>query len=146
MIEKITSKNFGEVLLLIREYQEFYTMKNIDDEKNRNYFSQFIGDNENGVLHVLIYEGKAIGFSTIYKGFSSTRAETVAILNDLYVQTQYRGKGFGKKLIEHAAKKAKSLGYAQLQWLTAENNKTAQLLYDDMGALKSSWFLYAKET
>jgi len=146
MIEKVTDDNFDEVLPLIKEYQEFYKVENISEDKNRSYFYQFVNNNENGILHVLRKNGKAIGFTTIYKGFSSSRAEIVAVLNDLYVSPSHRGNGHGKALINHAIGVAKSLGYSRLQWLTAQDNEVAQKLYDSLGANKSSWLFYAKET
>ena len=144
IIEKVTNDNFDEILPLIREYQTFYQVKEIDDEKNRRYFSQFVNSNENGVLHILRYKEKAIGFTTIYNSFSSSRAETVAVLNDLYVQLQYRGEGFGKMLVNHAIGEAKNRGYSRLQWLTSQDNDAAQKLYDGLDASKSAWFFYAK--
>jgi len=146
VIEEVTEKNFNEVLPLIMEYQEFYGVESIDNEKNRLFFSQFANNHENGILHIYRSDGKAIGFTTIYKGFSSTRAEIVGVLNDLYVQPSCRGKGYGKELISHAFKVAKSMGFARLQWLTSQDNIEAQKLYNNSGANRSSWFFYAKET
>ncbi len=145
MIEKVTNSNFDDVLPLIKEYQAFYGVANIDEEKNNSYFYQFVSSNKNGVLHILRVDGEAIGFTTIYNGFSSTRAEAVAVLNDLYVRSSYRGHGYGKKLINHALAEAKRMGYKRLQWLTAQDNEAAQKLYDDLGVSKSAWFFYSKE-
>jgi len=145
MIEEVTHENIDQVLPLIRKYQEFYGGPYINDEKNRLFFSQFINSDQ-GVLHIYRYNGQAIGFSTIYHGYSSTRAETVAILNDLYVLPDFRGKGYGKQLVDHAIKVAKSRGYSRLQWLTAQDNDKAQKLYNELGAIKGSWFFYTKET
>ncbi len=146
MIEEVTNQNIEEVLPLIQEYQIFYGVEQIDEEKNRKFFSQLINNNENGFLHLYEVDNKAVGFTTIYKGFSSTRSEAVAILNDLYVQPPYRGNGYAKELINNALKTAKSMGLSRLQWLTAEDNKIAQELYNNFGANKSLWFFYAKET
>ncbi len=145
MIESIADENFEELLGLIREYQQFYQIRQIDDEKNRQYFSQFILSDENGIIHVLRHEGDLIGFSTIYKSFSSSRAETVAVLNDLYLQPQCRKKGYGKMLISHAMDVAREKGYSRLQWLTTKDNLIAQKLYDGIDVSKSAWFFYAKD-
>lgn len=144
MIEEVTDENFNDVLPLIMKYQEFYSMV-INAEKNKAFFAQFI-NSDNGILHLYRYEGKAIGFSTIYNGFSSTHAETVAILNDLYISPSYRGKGYGKELVDHAIKIAREKGYSKLQWLTAQDNEKALKLYNRLGAIKGSWFFYTKET
>ena len=146
MIEKVTDKNIDEVLPLIREYQVFYGVEEIDEKKNKLFFSQFVKSNENGVLHLYRVDQKAIGFTTIYKGFSSTRVKAVAVLNDLYVQPEYRGNGYGKELITNAFNMAKAMGFSRLQWLTAEENQTAQKLYNGLGASQSKWFFYAKNT
>ena len=145
MIEEVTHENIDEVLPLIRKYQEFYGGVISNDEKNKVFFSQFV-KSDNGVLHLYRCDGKVIGFSTIYNGFSSTRAETVAMLNDLYISPSHRGRGFAKELVDHALKVAKSKGYSRLQWLTAQDNDKAQKLYKTLGAIKGSWFFYTKET
>ncbi len=145
MIEEVDHENIDDVLPLIKKYQVFYGGANINDEKNKKFFSQFI-NSDHGVLHLYRCKGKVIGFSTIYNCFSSTRAETVAVLSDLYVSKDYRGKGYGKELVEHAIEVAKSRGYSRLQWLTAQDNDKAQKLYKTLGAIKGSWFFYTKET
>ena len=145
MIEEVNNENIDEVLPLIKKYQEFYGCEYIDDEKNRLFFSQFINSDQ-GVLHVYRCEDRAIGFSTIYQGYSSTRAESVAILNDLYVLPDFRGRGYGKQLVNHAVKSARARGYSRLQWLTAQDNAKAQKLYNELGTIRGSWFFYTKET
>lgn len=145
MIEQVTTENFKSVLPLIRAYQEFYCVPDINDEKNKNHFSQFLVDNSRGILFLARVENKAIGFATIYYSFSSARAEEVGILNDLYVLPEYRNNGYGRKLINRAIEEVKNKGLKRVQWLTAKNNDTAQILYEKLGANKSEWCFYAKE-
>jgi len=64
----------------------------------------------------------------------------------LYIRPSYRGNGYAKELIDNAVHTAKLMGFSRLQWLTAENNEPAQKLYNKIGANKSSWFFYVKET
>ena len=146
MIEIVTSENLEEVLPLIKEYQIFYGVKNINENRNKLYFSQFTKNHEKGILHLYRVNKEVIGFTTIYKGYSSTKAEVVAILNDLYIQPTYRKKGYATELVNNALDTAKKMGLSRLQWLTAEDNVKAQQLYDSLGAQKSSWLFYAKET
>jgi len=63
-------------------------------------------------------------------------------MNDLYTIEEYRGKGIGRQLIDHCLVFAKSKGAARLQWLTAEDNETAQKLYDSMNTNHSTWKVY----
>lgn len=146
MIEQVTNESLEEILPLIREYQAFYDVKNIDDKKNKIFFSQFTKNNDNGILHLYKLNKEVIGFTTVYKGYSSTRAESIAILNDLYVQPMYRRKGYAKELMDNALNVAKLMGLSRIQWLTSEDNVKAQQLYNSFSASKSSWLFYAKET
>jgi len=145
MIVKVTMDNIDEVLPLIREYQEFYGVKSINEQKNKSFFSQFAQSSEKGMLHMYRLDDTCIGFTTIYRAFSSTRAEEVAVLNDLYVKQEHRAKGYGRALIEYAFKIAKEEGFSRLQWLTAKDNETAQKLYRSLGAAQGSWSFYAKD-
>ncbi len=65
MIEEVTSKNIEEVLPLIKEYQLFYGVEQIDEKRNQTFFSQFTENHDNGILHLYRVAHKAIGFSTI---------------------------------------------------------------------------------
>jgi len=145
MIVKVSMDNFYEVLPLIREYQEFYGVTNINEQKNRIFFSQFAQGSDNGMLHMYKLGDAFIGFTTIYRTFSSTRAQEVSVLNDLYVKKEHRGKGYAKALMENAFKCAKEEGFSRLQWVTAKDNETAQSLYNSLDATQSSWYFYAKD-
>jgi hypothetical protein len=41
VIEAVSDKNLEEALPLVRQYQEFYNISDINDERNREFFSQF---------------------------------------------------------------------------------------------------------
>lgn len=85
----------------------------------------------------------AVAFATVYFTYTSTIATKVAMLNGLYTMPKYRGKGIGKKLIEHCRDYAINQGAALLQWVTAPDNLAAQKLYDSLEAKKSEWLFYS---
>lgn len=139
----VTRDDLPELLPLLADYQRFYGVADIDSARNHEFFAQFAVPNARGVLHVLRVDGVALGFSTIYFSFSSALAKPVAVLNDLFVAPEARGRGFGRALIEQAAVYARDAGYVRLQWLTRQDNAAAQGLYDAFGAKKSAWYFYA---
>ncbi|BCG64068.1 MAG: hypothetical protein methR_P1834 [Methyloprofundus sp.] len=139
MIEAITDKNLDEVLPLIREYQTFYQVAEINDENNRHFFAQFGEQSEKGCLFAFRKENKLVGFATVYFSFSSTVTAKVAVLNDLYTVASWRGQGIATGLIKHCATYGKSKGAARLQWVTAPDNTIAQAVYQSLGAKQSSW-------
>jgi len=82
----------------------------------------------------------------VYFTFTSTIAEKVAVLNDLYTSPDARGKGIGRQLIEHCRGYALKHGAVRLQWVTAPENTQAQALYDSLETGKSTWCFYTYNT
>ncbi len=146
MIEAISKETIDEILPLIRKYQEFYKVEDISDDKNRQFFSQFSNSNPAGCQFIYRQEQNVVGFATVYFSYTSTIAEKVAVLNDVYVLPSYQGKGIGKKLIEHCRNFAAANGSVRLQWVTAPDNTQAQKLYDSMDTSKSTWHFYTYKT
>jgi len=142
MIEIVSEKNLHEVLPLIRQYQEFYKVAEISDSRNQEFFSQFGENNPSGCQFLFRQNNSVVGFATVYFSYSSSLPAKVAILNDLFTVPEMRGKGVGRKLIEHCRNYAVGKDAARLQWLTAPDNKQAQSLYESLSTGKSTWLLY----
>jgi len=142
MIEVVSSENIKEILPLIRSYQAFYNVADINDSNNHEFFSQFGSDSDTGCLFGYRVGQKMVAFATVYFSFSSTIAAKVAVMNDLYIDPDYRRQGIAKALILHCEQYGRSKGAARLQWVTAADNLPAQSLYLSLGAKQSSWEHY----
>ena len=142
MIEAVSVDNLAEVLPLIRQYQAFYQVASICDERNRIFFGQFHGDNPAGCLFLYRVDGVAVAFATVYFCYSSTVAAKVGVMNDLFTLPDFRGQRIGKALIEHCLDYALSRQAIRLQWTTALDNERAQRLYDSLATSKKPWLFY----
>ncbi|MCF7982041.1 MAG: GNAT family N-acetyltransferase [Pseudomonadales bacterium] len=142
MIEIVTANNIEEVLPLIRQYQEFYNVKEISDAKNQEFFAQFGESSPLGCQFLFRQQFEVVGFATVYFSFASTIASKIAILNDLYTVPAFRGKGVGRSLIEYCRNFANLNDSVRLQWQTTSDNYDAQSLYDSIETEKSAWYLY----
>ena len=145
MIEPINANNLNEVLPLIRRYQEFYQVENIDDDKNKEFFAQFGESSSKGCLFGYRLNGGLVAFATVYFSYASSITSKVGVMNDLFTSKKCRQQGIGKKLIVHCQQYAKENGAVRLQWVTAASNVTAQSVYKSLGAKQSTWefFTYA---
>jgi len=146
MIKPLTNNNLSDFLPLIRAYQEFYEVAEINEAKNRAFFAQFHEGSEKGCLFGFYVSDQLVGFSTVYFTYSSTIASKVAVLNDLYVCPEHRKTGIGEALILASHKFAKTKDAVRLQWVTAQTNLPAQALYKKLGAKNSSWEFYTYAT
>ncbi|NNF51425.1 MAG: GNAT family N-acetyltransferase [Gammaproteobacteria bacterium] len=145
-IVAVSKENFDDLLDLVEKYQAFYRVENIDRVRNRDFFSRFLDEPDEGLQYIAYRGDEAVGFTTLYFPYSSTRAGRFALMNDLFVRGEVRGTGIGAALIEKAAEVAEARGYSDLAWMTAQDNVTAQRLYDRFDANKSAWIEYTMPT
>lgn len=67
--------------------------------------------------------------------------QTGIYLDDLFADPAVRGRGAGRALIEHLQQLAAAEGHSVVRWITADDNATAQRLYDGV-ATKTRWLTY----
>ena len=133
-IAPITASGLEALLPLIAAYQRFYEVEEIDEERNRAFFSRFLAPSEDGML-IGAWRGEELaGYACLYWHFTSLVPAETVLMNDLYVAERHRGEGVGRALIEASAEVARKRGAHQLQWVTAPDNETARRLYDTTGA------------
>lgn len=141
-IRAVTQDEFSRFEPLFALYQEFYEVDEIDPERNRRFFSRFLGGTPDGWLLGAFDEGEPVGFGCFYRHKSSLTATDIVLMNDLYVTEATRGKGTGRALIDAGVELARESGASHLSWATAPDNHTAQRLYDSTSAHKSTWLEY----
>jgi GNAT superfamily N-acetyltransferase len=142
VVRPLVRDELAAVLPLIADYQRFYGVAEPDDANNRSFFAAFIAPSDIGELIGAFRDGALVGYGCLYWTFSSVRAQTVVVLNDLFVVAEERGGGVGLALIEAAREIARARGAARLSWMTAIDNRRAQRLYERTGAARSAWFEY----
>jgi GNAT superfamily N-acetyltransferase len=134
-----------EALPLFAGYQRFYSAAP-DDDRNRRFFRRFMEPSDDGLLLGAWDGDRLVGFACMYWTFSSTVADDIALLNDLFVADSHRGKGVGRALLEATVEATRARGLHHVEWLTATDNETAQRLYGRFGAVRSSWYGYEIDT
>ena len=144
-IAPIEVEQLEQLLPMIAEYQRFYEVEEIDEERNREFFARFIAPSENGMLLGAWREDELLGYACLYWHFTSLVPAETVLMNDLFVAASARGQGIGRALIKASADIARQRGAHHLEWAAAPSNKTAQRLYDSTGAERSTWIEYELE-
>ncbi|MEI9908434.1 MAG: GNAT family N-acetyltransferase [Bacteroidota bacterium] len=134
-IKRIASGESDLVVGLFDKYRVFYKQPS-DQVLAENFITERLINNES-VIFVAMHEtnGKIIpvGFAQLYPLYSSVRAIKNWILNDLYVEREYRKQGAGEKLIKASIDFAKENKAKFIQLETATDNFPAQSLYEAIG-------------
>jgi len=133
-IEPISPRQLETLLPMIATYQRFYEVEEIDEERNRAFFSRFLAPSEEGMLLGAWHGDELVGYACLFWHFTSLVPAETVLMNDLYVAEGKRGEGIGRALIEASAEVARKRGAHQLQWVTAPDNRNARRLYDSTGA------------
>ena len=141
-IEPVTVEQLDALLPLIAAYQRFYEVDDVDDDRNRAFFSRFLAPSEDGMLIAAREGSEPLGYACMYWHFTSLVPAETVLMNDLFVTEDARGRGVGRALIEACAAIGRERGAHHLEWATAPDNRTAQRLYDTTGAERTEWFQY----
>lgn len=88
----------------------------------------------------LLFEGQNLaGFALWYYRFSTWKGKRF-YLEDLFVKEEYRGKGYGKILIEAAIEEAKRTKSSGMMWQVLDWNTPAIKFYERYGVkLDGEW-------
>ena len=112
-------------------YRVFY-----NQESNLKVSKSFLlerFENEDSKIFVAEDSGILVGFVQLYPIFSSTQMKRLWLLNDLFVDESYRGKGYSKGLIEAAKNLAIETNSAGLLLETDRSNLVGNKLYPKVG-------------
>lgn len=83
-----------------------------------------------------VLDGTEIGYALYYHDFASYLGRTGVHLEDLFVMKEFRGRGYGRRLLQEVAKQAVSEGSTKLEWVCHNDHAASQAFYAAMGAQK----------
>ena len=77
---------------------------------------------------------KPIGFCLYFFSYSTFLGKPGLYLEDLYIQPEYRNKGFGKQILSHLASIALERGCGRFEWAVLDWNEPSIAFYRKIGA------------
>jgi GNAT superfamily N-acetyltransferase len=131
-IEQATIDHLDSLAILFDQYRVFY--EKLSDVKAANEFLRQRIEADESVIFVSFDEANVMtGFTQLYPLFSSTRMKRLWLLNDLFVDVTFRGKGFSMALIERAKEHCRQTDGCGLILETAKSNTIGNKLYPRVG-------------
>lgn len=80
------------------------------------------------------FQGNAVGYALFFHNYSTFTGRPGIYLEDLYVQPEFRGKGFGKSLLSYIAKLAVEKNFTRVEWSVLDWNEPSIQFYRSIGA------------
>ncbi|MDR3372645.1 MAG: GNAT family N-acetyltransferase [Ancalomicrobiaceae bacterium] len=98
------------------------------------------GPNPRVFCDLAFWEGEPAGFALWFYSFSTFLGEHGIYLEDLFVDVEHRGRGLGKALIIHLARRCVTEGLKRLDWQVLDWNAPSIAFYQSIGAVvRSEW-------
>ena len=81
------------------------------------------------------YQAEPVGFALFFHNYSTFLGQPGIYLEDLFVNEEQRGKGFGKALLVYLARLALERGCGRLEWWVLDWNEPSINFYKRLGAV-----------
>ena len=109
-----------------------------DKEKQLRGLRLIFEQPSRGRVFVLRQNGAIVGMINLLFTISTAEGGFVIVLEDLVVHKKYQGKGYGRRLLEHAIDFAKQKNFLRVTLLTDRPENVAQEFFRHHGFVESS--------
>lgn len=123
------------ILELIRGLAEYERLAHECVANEELLRKNLFGDRAYAEVLIGEYEGEPVAFALFFHSFSTFLAKPGIYLEDLFVRPDFRGRGFGRRLLEHLARLAVDRDCGRLEWAVLDWNEPAIRFYERLGAV-----------
>lgn len=130
-IREVKTSDLDQLSILFNSYRIFYGKEsNIDISKK---FLESRISNKDSKMFICEVNNILTGFVQLYPLFSSVRVSKYWLLNDLFIDSESRGKGYSKLLIDRAKELVLESLACGMMLETEKSNKIGNSLYPKTG-------------
>ena len=88
-------------------------------------------------------DGAIAGCAIWFLNYSTWQGKHGIYLEDLFIRPQFRGRGYGKAMLQHLAAICEKRGYGRFQWWVLDWNEPSIEFYKSLGAnAMDEWTVY----
>ena len=133
----------GIILNLIKELAEYERALDHVETTEKELLSTIFVENPKVFCDLVDVEGEIVGFAIWFLNYSTWQGRHGIYLEDLFVREEFRGRGYGKALLQHLARVCEERGYGRFQWSVLDWNTPAIDFYKSLGAESmDDWIVY----
>lgn len=133
----------GIILNLVKELAEYERALDHVETTEKELLSTIFVENPKVFCDLVDVEGEIVGFAIWFLNYSTWQGRHGIYLEDLYVRSEFRGRGYGKALLQHLARVCEERGYGRFQWSVLDWNTPAIDFYKSLGAESmDDWIVY----
>jgi GNAT superfamily N-acetyltransferase len=131
------------VLTYIQKLADYEKLAHLVDATEAHIDEGLFGANPRAYCDLAFWDGEPAGFALWFYNYSTFRGKAGIYLEDLFVDEAMRGRGIGKALFRHLARRCEAEGLLRLQWWVLNWNEPSIAFYKSMGAMpQEDWTVY----
>ena len=143
MIRPAVKEDAPIILQLIKELAEYEKAPNEVIATTKDIEDTIFAEDPKVFCELVEIDGDVVGMAIWFLNYSTWQGRHGIYLEDLYIKPEFRGKGFGKALLQHLARICSERGYGRFQWWVLDWNSPAIEFYHSIGAVPmSEWTVF----
>lgn len=134
-----------DVSLILKFIKDLARYEKLENEvvETEEILEEWLFDKEKAEVIFALENEKEIGFALFFHNFSTFLGRSGIYLEDLYVMEEYRGKSYGKCILQKLAQIAVERGCGRLEWWCLDWNQPSIDFYLSLGAEPmKDWTVY----
>ena len=129
MIRKLEQKDKENWIKLYCGYAKFYEVAM--NQEILDTLWEWIHNETHDVSAICYeFEGKIVGIAHYRTMPRPIKGQYIGFLDDLFVESEFRGQKIAQKLISHLKSLSKANNWDGIRWITHSSNENAKKLYD----------------
>ena len=128
----------SDVIDILRLIKELAIYEKAPDEvvaTEEHLTKALFNSNPHVFAHVIEVEERVVGIALWFLNYSTWQGIHGIYLEDLYIEPEYRGRGYGLAMLKHLAKICVERGYGRFQWWVLDWNTPSIEFYKSQGAV-----------
>ncbi len=142
-IRPVTAADAEVYLSLVDAHADFEKMDRPTPEARERLVRDALSGPPRYRAYLATIDGRDVGYCITYLAYSSFLARPTFFLEDIFVYSDYRGRGFGGAMFDYLVKEAVRLECGRMEWMVQEWNEGAIRFYERRGAEElADWRAY----
>lgn len=131
------------VLQFIRALAEYERLADSVEADEERITETLFGRHPKAFCSIAEWAGEPAGFALWFYNYSTFLARHGIWLEDLFVRPELRGKGIGKALLQHLARRCLAEGLGRFEWSVLDWNEPSIRFYLSLGAVRmDAWQIF----
>lgn len=134
-IKQASEKDLDLILSFIKKLAEYEKLSDCV-VATTELLKEWLFEKEKAYVLIAYYDFKPVGFALYFNNFSTFLGKCGIYLEDLFVDSDYRGLGIGKAIFRELAKIAYENNYERIDFCCLNDNEPSLKFYEKIGAFR----------